>query len=121
AAAVFGPERQQDSLTGVWQWQESVTPVGSIAVEDPSRYVLEFLPDGAFNITADCNSGSGSYTLADNAITLAVGPMTLAACPEGSLGDRFVRDVNSAAYIFMEDGYLYIDLMMDSGTMRFGR
>lgn len=119
--ATFGPPIEQNPLIGTWQWIESTTPVGSITVDNPARYVLEFKPGGEFLVTADCNSGSGTYTLNENQLTLEVGPMTLVACPEGSLGDRFVQDLNSAAYYFIEDGDLYIDMMMDSGTLRFGK
>jgi heat shock protein HslJ len=43
----------------------------------------------------------------------------MAACPEGSLGDTFVSQLGGAAIYFFQEGDLYIDLMFDSGTMRF--
>jgi hypothetical protein len=45
----------------------------------------------------------------------------MAACPEGSLEDEFVRGLTAAAIYFIKDGDLYIDLKYDSGTMRFSK
>jgi uncharacterized lipoprotein YbaY len=45
--------------------------------------------------------------------------MTLVACPPGSLGDQFVANLNAAAIYFFEGDNLLIDLMADSGAMRF--
>jgi hypothetical protein len=45
----------------------------------------------------------------------------MAMCPEGSLEERFVRDLAGAAGWFLKDGDLYVDLKYDTGTMRFAR
>jgi LysM repeat protein len=45
--------------------------------------------------------------------------MTIAACPEDSHSDDFVKYLGSAAIYFFEDGNLYIDLMADGGTVAF--
>jgi hypothetical protein len=45
----------------------------------------------------------------------------MAACPEGSLEDEFVRGLSAAAIYFIKDGDLYIDLKYDTGTMRFSK
>ena len=45
--------------------------------------------------------------------------MTLAACPEGSRSDAFLRYLGQSASYFFEDGNLYIDLAVDSGTLKF--
>ncbi len=120
---VFVPAGEQapgDGLVGrVWGWAETVTPVKVEAVEDPTRYTLEFMIDGSFAVVADCNRGLGSYALVDGLLTLEFGPMTAAECSADSLGDRFLKELQVAAIPFFEDGDLYIDLQYDSGTMRF--
>jgi len=45
----------------------------------------------------------------------------MAACPEGSLEDEFVRELSGAAIYFMKDGDLFINLKYDSGTMGFSK
>jgi heat shock protein HslJ len=107
-------------ITGtVWMWEETTTPTGVTSVDDPEKYTIELLPDGQFRVNADCNSGSGSYTLGDGHVSFEFGPMTLAECEPGSLSDQFIQELNAAAIYFLEGEDLFIDLKFDSGTMRF--
>ncbi len=109
------------TITGtVWQWLGTVTGEGPLEVADSSRYTIEFLDDGTAAIKADCNRVVAQYTAEAGAITITPGPMTLAACPDDSQGEEFVRQLSGAALYFFQDGDLYIDQFADSGTMRFG-
>jgi heat shock protein HslJ len=109
-------------ITGaVWKWERTQTPVDETVVLDPSRYTLEFSLAGQVSIQADCNRGTGTYTTDGKHLSIEIMTTTLAACPPGSLGDQFVENLNAAAIHFMRDDDLYIDLMYDSGTMRFAR
>jgi para-nitrobenzyl esterase len=47
--------------------------------------------------------------------------LTRAACPPGSLSDRYVRELERATIYFLKDGALFLDLPADSGTLRFER
>jgi len=104
----------------VWRWEQTLMNSGDkLAPDNPNSYMVEFKPDGTVAIQADCNQVGGSYTLDDSSITIELGPSTLVACPEGSLGDQFVANLSVAANYFFEEGSLFIDLLVDSGTMRF--
>ena len=102
-----------------WQWLGTMTGEGPITVEDSSRYTIEFLADGTAAIKADCNNVIAQYTAENGAMTLTPGPSTLVACPEDSQADVFTQQLSAAAIYFFLDGDLYIDLVADSGTMRF--
>jgi heat shock protein HslJ len=54
-------------------------------------------------------------------ISIEITHTTRAACPPGSLEQRYIRDLNAAAVYFMEGDVLYIDLKYDTGTMKFTR
>jgi heat shock protein HslJ len=108
-----------DIVGVVWQWTETVTPVETITVDDPSLYTLTLQPDGQAQIQADCNSATTSYTLEDGNITFGPMASTLAECGPDSLYDRYLQDIGAAAIYFMDGADLMIDLQMDSGTMRF--
>jgi heat shock protein HslJ len=109
-----------DALTATtWMWSGFTNPVEQYSVENPENYTLTFQDDGTLNIKADCNNAIGSYTVDGNSLQIAIGPMTLAACPEGSRSDDFVKYLGSAAIYFFEDGDLFIDLFADGGTMQF--
>jgi hypothetical protein len=44
---------------------------------------------------------------------------TLAACPPESLSDEYIQLINDAVIYFREGDFLYLDIMMDVGTMKF--
>jgi heat shock protein HslJ len=119
AGETEGETTSPDIVGRVWMWQETITPVDVTSVDDPVKYTIELLPDGQFRISADCNSGSGDYTLGDSHVTFEFGPMTLAECEPGSLSDQFIKDLSAAVIYFLKGEELFIDLMYDSGTMRF--
>jgi D-alanyl-D-alanine carboxypeptidase len=102
-----------------WQWITFTNPMEQFEVEMPENYSVTFNEDGTLNLMADCNNASGSYTVGDSSLTIAMGPSTMAACPEGSRGDQLVQLMTGAAIYFIEDDTLFIDLMADGGTMAF--
>ena len=115
------PAAAQPELTGtVWKWTGSLfnddtrtTPA------DPNNYLLEFLPQGAVAIKADCNRVGGTYTTNGNQLTITPGPSTMAACPPGSLGDEYVKQLSNISSYFAKDGNLILEFKFDSGSMAF--
>lgn len=106
----------------VWKWQRTVFNNDTEAVPpDPSRYTILVMPEGHLSVKIDCNAGGGRYTLDDSSLTLKLTHATTAACAPGSLADRFMKDLAGARIAFMRDGNLYLDLMYDTGTMKFAR
>lgn len=103
-----------------WQWQGSQYSNDTSATpDDPSKYTITFADDGTYQGMADCNSIRGAYTLDGSSITISPAATTRMACPEGSLGFEFTRDLESAAIVSFPDADLLIDLFADAGTMRF--
>ncbi|MGA9348656.1 MAG: META domain-containing protein [Anaerolineae bacterium] len=48
---VFEPQAAGLGVVGtVWQWVGTQTPTEKIAVDDPGKYTIEFLPDGKVNV-----------------------------------------------------------------------
>jgi heat shock protein HslJ len=91
----------------------------TLAVDDPTRYTLILQPDGTVALQADCNQAGGAYTLDGALLSLDVAVLTRMACPEGSLADEFIRDLNAAATYVMDSEDLVINLFADAGNMRF--
>jgi heat shock protein HslJ len=106
-----------------WQWESFQGATEEFKVDAPAQYTATFAAtfagDGSLKVTADCNNAGGTYTDDGGALTIKIGPMTLATCPSGSRSDQFVKLLGSAARYFAKDGKLYIDLMADAGTMAF--
>jgi heat shock protein HslJ len=110
------------SLTGkTWQLTAitEVTPAfqGVVPADQQANYTIEFKSDGTFDAKADCNNVSGTYTTTSSGgLTVAVGPSTLAACPEGSMSSQYVQGLGNAASYAIADNQLTITLT-DSGTL----
>ncbi len=79
------------------------------------------MPEGHLSVRLDCNTGGGRYTLDGSSVKLDVTHSTMAACPPDSLAQKFMKDLAAARIVFLRDGELYLDLMYDSGTMKFAR
>ena len=111
----------------VWQWlafQDSASGEegNDITVADPAKYTLELLADGTYTIQADCNSGSGQYTLDGSSLTLEPGPITLAACDPDSHSNTYVSLLGDVAtFVFDGEGNLVLSLKADAGDMVFAR
>ncbi|HEU0116764.1 MAG TPA: META domain-containing protein [Thermomicrobiales bacterium] len=116
-----GSLRLRPALAGVrWDWQAFEDGDGAIVRPDhPDRYMVEFLPDGKLAIQADCNRGVGTYTTDGPTIDLQIGGVTRALCPEGSLMDRFLRDLDAANSHVFRAGHLFLALPFDSGILEF--
>lgn len=109
------------ALTGaVWQWVQTQYGDDRKAVPDnPENYTVQFRENGTVTVKADCNQKGGTFSAAEQSLSIEITHSTMAACPEGSLEEEFVRTLSAAAIYFIRDGGLFIDLKFDSGTMRF--
>ena len=115
-------DERKPALTGtVWRWNETLTSEGTrIRPAAPERYSLEFLPDGATRVRADCNTGGGRYELsADRKLTLGRMAVTQAACLQGSLGDAYLAGLANVSGYRLDGEHLVLLLAYDRGTMRF--
>jgi heat shock protein HslJ len=106
-------------LHQTWQWVATITPVEKITVQNPERYTIRLMDDGKVQARFDCNGGGGNYEI--SAGRLSFGPLisTRMACPKDSLDGPFMRDLQRVSSFFIEGGELYLELPLDSGTMRF--
>lgn len=109
------------SLVGAtWLWVRSSYNDDSKSVPPrPEEYTVIFNGDGTINVKADCNLKGGTYRVNGQTLNITIAQSTMAACPEGSLENLFIRDLNGAAVWFIKDDSLYLDIMFDTGTMQF--
>ena len=123
AATLTAGDGKQTSISGiVWKWQRTLYNNDTkLEPSDPSRYTILLMPEGHLSVHLDCNAGGGRYTLDGSSLTLEVTHATMAACPPGSLAQQFMKDLTAARIAFMRGGNLYLDLMYDTGTMKFVR
>jgi heat shock protein HslJ len=112
--------KASDLVGYVWMWLEFLENNDTVTHPNmPGNYTLEFMPDGKVAVQADCNRANGTYTVNSSQLDIEIMATTLAACPEGSLADEYLQLLNDAVAYIREGDLLFIDIMMDAGTMKF--
>lgn len=109
------------SVSGSWRWEGLVSSADKIEIKEPERYTLDLQAGGKALLRADCNRGQAAYKLDGRAIAITVSTMTKAACPAGSLSERFVKSLEAAVGQRVRGDNLFIDLPGEGGTMKFVR
>ncbi|MCQ6962905.1 META domain-containing protein [Methanolobus chelungpuianus] len=120
--AVMISEENIDSIIGTeWQWAElsGPMPADQLLVPGPENYYLVFSEDGIYYFRADCNTGSGNYTLEGESLTLEPGVMTLVACGEDSLDSQYLASLNNVTSAATEEGQLILYLEDQENRMLF--
>lgn len=113
AAAVIGVE---------WIWAGSrYSNDTNVRPAEPSRFRLRMEPGGLLNLQADCNAAGGRYRIEGRRVTITVTHSTMAACGPDSPDRTFLKDLGAAGGWLVREGRLYLDLVLDSGTMEFDR
>jgi heat shock protein HslJ len=111
-------------IVGVeWQWSLLVEtePAAQSVVPHPENYTLVFQPDGTLDIQADCNVVSGSYILEGNALTIKLGPSTMAYCGEQSSDQQYLDLLGRVSSYTIENERLVLNLKDGAGKMMFDR
>jgi heat shock protein HslJ len=116
-----GSLRFRPALTGVvWEWQALQSSNDTTTVpSNPATYTLEFLPDGRVAVHADCNRGRGRYQANPPQLTITQIATTKVRCPPGSLGDRYLADLQAVTSYVFSQGQLSLALPVDAGFLLF--
>lgn len=96
---------------------------GTVPAAEGSKYTIEFSDDGTFSAQADCNRAGGTYspvspTGPGGSLSVALGPVTAAGCPEGSYGDLYLTAIAGTAGFSLDGDGLTLTLA-DSGTLQY--
>jgi heat shock protein HslJ len=108
-----------DIKNSVWRLESLSDAAGSIKVEKPENYQVEFTADGKILLKADCNGGGASYTTTGNQISIARIFTTKMFCGETSLDNRFLKSLEAANGFRIEGSYLTIDTANVGGALKF--
>jgi uncharacterized lipoprotein YbaY/heat shock protein HslJ len=111
--------RELPSPTGaVWRWT-GVRGGDPAEVTHANRYTIEFMDDGRYSVRADCNSGAGSWSIEGEGLRLNAGPMTLAACEQGSLDSRYLKLLGAVTGLSRSGDELVLLIGGGATTMQF--
>lgn len=106
---------------GAWYWIGTKTAARADVAGAPERYQLEFAEAGTVQVQADCNRGSGSYTLSAGALAFGPIAMTKMGCPDDSQDRDFMAQLASGGSLALDDGWLIVEISAGRGTMYFSR
>ena len=112
AALIVGACNSGGGLTGkTWQLTAitEVVPAfqGVVPDADQANYTITFNSDGSYNSKADCNQLNGTYTTTGTGgISIELGAMTMAMCPEEALSSQFVAALGNAESYAIADSQL---------------
>jgi Heat shock protein len=104
-----------------WQWSGLIEtePASQSVVPDPEYYTIVFNPDDTYSIKADCNVGSGGYTLEGSNLTLSPGPMTLAYCGPDSLDTQYLSLLSNVTTVSIDNDQLVLGIGENGDRMLF--
>ena len=108
-------------MTWLWERFDDAAGSNNIVVDDPTLYTLVLNADGLYQVKADCNLASGSYTLEGNSIIFEAGPATLAECEPESLYNTFLTNLANVATFAIDGENLVLHLGADAGSMVFSQ
>ena len=103
-----------------WNWLGSQTGTERLFVPMPIRYTLEFRTADTVYVKADCNTGSGTYKVEGDKVTIGPMAMTMMACPPGSLDMQFKQGLGvTNTYKVVLDHMIFVG--PDGSSMLFAR
>ena len=120
-ASATGAPKPTTLVGAPWQLQRLSLPDGTGFVPtDPSRYTVQFLDGARVAVRADCNTGSGPYTVEGAKLSVGNVAVTLMACPPGSHDGEFLRALSKAETHRLEGDTLELQLR-GGGVLAFRR
>jgi heat shock protein HslJ len=116
------PQLPPDVIGATWEWSWFGSGKEAFSIDEPERYTIQFMPDGMIAVQADCNRAMAEYTLEEvRRISFSPLAMTRMLCPEGSKDDFFAGMLGRIQSYFEMDGDFFLEVPLDSGTLRFRR
>jgi heat shock protein HslJ len=112
---------KHDIVGPVWRWVRTQYTDGTAQHRSAGTagYTLHLRPDGTIRARGDCNVSGGAFAVKGADLTIVISHRTMAACPDGSLEDAFIRDLGRTGGFVIKNKRLFLDLKLDSGTMEF--
>jgi heat shock protein HslJ len=121
ASLTFQITAPGSGIAGVlWEWEHFTGDDDSeLAVEDVGSYTLTLGADGRLDFQADCDSGSGTFSLQGSSLMLELEPAATSVCGEDSLHDQYLQMLGSVGAFIVDEGRLVLNLQASAGNMIF--
>jgi len=102
-----------------WRWtgMTQTMPSKEVTVSNPNQYTIFFAPNGTYAVKADCNTGTGNFTLEKTVLKISKPTLTKAYCGDRSV-DRDFLDGLSRVKAFQTDSTGRLILTMENPNNR---
>jgi heat shock protein HslJ len=84
-----------------WRWV-GTSGSSTVTVPNPNQYTIAFNATGTYALKADCNVGSGNYTLNGTRLRINQGALTKAYCGDNSLDRTYLASLNRVTSYIMD-------------------
>ena len=108
----------EDLQNKTWYWVNTKMNDGTTITPEENASNIIFGKENKINIQSDCNKGSSTFTLDGKSLNIAPIMATKMFCKD-SKEKQFFNNLMAANSVFLNNGKLFIELKMDSGTMEF--
>ncbi|KAF5053314.1 META domain protein [anaerobic digester metagenome] len=110
------PSMNASFINATWAW---IARAGSesVTVTSPDHYTVSFDANGTYNLRADCNNGTGTFSVDGKKLTLAPANLTEVYCGDRSL-DRNLVDALGGVTAFETDAQGRLVLLMTNSNER---
>jgi heat shock protein HslJ len=100
-------------VNATWRW---VARAGSesITVSSPDKYTIAFNTNGTYALKADCNTGSGNFTVNGTKVKISPGTLTKAYCGDNSLDRSLIAALDQVTAFEMDAQGRLVLLMVNS-------
>jgi heat shock protein HslJ len=100
-------------VNATWRW---IARAGSesIFVSSPDRYTITFDKNGTYGIKADCNTGSGNFTVNGTKVKISPSTLTKAYCGDKSFDKGFIAALGTVTAYEMDAQGRLVLLMVNA-------
>jgi len=102
-----------------WRWSELIEEGEPSIVPNPQNYTIGFEPDLTLRVTADCNSGTGTFAVDGDRIRLDLGDISQAECGPDSLSEQYLALLRTVDEYELDEGLLLLYPTEDADRMVF--
>ncbi len=104
-----------------WRWVGK-SGAETITVPNPNQYTIAFNATGTYAVKADCNVGSGNYTLNGTKLRINQGALTKAYCGDNSLDRTYLASLyRVTSYIMDSQDRLVLIMISPNERLLFER
>lgn len=113
------PSPPKNPLEGTsWKWIETKAQKETVKPENAKIFLLTFLDEKQFGISAQCNLTGGTYTLSENSLVFSSLFSGKKECSDPQ-EKTFIQNILDTQSFTQENGELVLILKKDAGTIRF--